>query len=99
MAEKFNDSQARSAEGESPTLVSRRALFRSVAVAAGGGAILAATVVPAEAKMSQKAAGYQDKPQGSMSCTNCALFKAPSSCTLVDGAIDPNGYCRFYSKK
>jgi hypothetical protein len=79
--------------------VSRRHLLRSVAIAAGGGAILLTTAVPAQAKMSQKAAAYQDTPKGDNSCVNCALFKSPSSCTLVDGTISPTGWCRFYAKK
>jgi len=79
--------------------VSRRELLRGAAVAAGGAAILVGTALPAEAKMTQTAAAYVGKPNGAMSCANCALFKAPSSCSLVDGTISPDGYCRFYSKK
>jgi hypothetical protein len=79
--------------------VSRRKLLQGVAITAGGVAALVAAVAPAEAKMAQAAAGYQDKPKNDQSCANCALFKAPSSCTLVDGTISPDGWCRFYSKK
>jgi hypothetical protein len=79
--------------------VSRRQLFRGAAIAAGGAAILAVSAMPAQAKMTQTGAGYQDKPKGDANCANCALFKAPSSCTLVDGTISPTGWCRFYSKK
>lgn len=79
--------------------VSRRSLLRGAAVAVGGAAVLAGTVMPAEAKMAQAAAGYQDKPNGDKSCASCALFKAPNACTLVDGTISPTGYCRFYAKK
>lgn len=79
--------------------VSRRSLLRGVAIAAGGAAVLAGTVMPAEAKMSQKAAGYQETPKDGASCANCALFKAPATCTLVDGVVSPTGWCRFYSKK
>jgi len=77
---------------------SRRQLFRSAAVCVAGTALLAST--EAEAKMAQKAAGYQDAPaKDGASCASCSLFKAPSSCTLVDGTISPNGWCRFYAKK
>ncbi|MGD0189813.1 MAG: high-potential iron-sulfur protein [Rhizomicrobium sp.] len=79
--------------------VSRRNLLRGAAIAAGSIAVTVAAAVPAEAKMQQSAAGYQDKPKGDQSCANCALFKAPASCTLVDGTISPTGWCRFYSKK
>ena len=85
--------------GKTSLPFSRRELLHGAAVAAGGVAVLAASTAPAEAKMSQKAAGYQGKPQNDQSCSNCTLFKAPSSCTLVDGTIDPSGWCRFYVKK
>jgi hypothetical protein len=89
-------SQARE---RAPASVSRRDLLRGAAVIAGGAAIVVGTVLPAQAKMPQKAAAYQDSPKGDANCSSCALFKTPSSCTLVDGTISPNGWCRFYSKK
>ncbi len=79
--------------------VSRRDLLRGAAATVGGAAILAGTTLPAEAKMSTKAAGYQDTPKDGAACSTCALFKAPNTCTLVDGDISPNGWCRFYAKK
>jgi hypothetical protein len=78
--------------------ISRRELLRGAAVSVGGAAAILATVSPAQAKMAQKAAGYQDTPKGDQTCANCALFKAPAACILVDGAISPNGWCRFYKK-
>lgn len=79
--------------------VSRRGLLRGVAMAAGGAAILAAAITPAEAKMTQQAAGYQDSAKNGQTCATCSFFKGPSSCALVDGTISQNGWCRFYSKK
>jgi High potential iron-sulfur protein len=79
--------------------ISRRQVLRGVSIAAGGAAVLLAAGSPAEAKMTQVAAAYQEKPKGDQSCATCALFKAPSSCTLVEGTISPNGWCRFYTKK
>ncbi len=79
---------------------SRRQLFlRGATIAAGGAVVLAASARPAQAKMPQLAAAYQSTPKGDQSCENCSLFKAPSSCTLVDGTISPTAWCRFYSKK
>jgi hypothetical protein len=71
--------------------VSRRHLLRGVAVAAGGVAILVGAVMPAEAKMPQKASGYQDKPKGQAMCSNCAHFEPPHSCGIVAGNISPTG--------
>ena len=79
--------------------LSRRALFHGLVAMIGAGAALVAAGGSAIAKMAQKAAGYQEKPNGDQSCANCALFKAPDSCTLVDGAIVSAGWCRFYAKK
>jgi hypothetical protein len=79
--------------------VSRRQMLRGAAIAAGGAAVLAGSVLPAQAKMAQAAAGYQNSPKGDASCASCALFKAPSTCSLVDGTVSATGWCRFYSKK
>jgi hypothetical protein len=79
--------------------VSRRDLFRTVAIVAGGATVLAGTATPAEAKMPQKASGYQTTPKGSASCSSCVHFEPPSSCGIVAGKISPHGWCRFYAKK
>ena len=79
--------------------LSRRSLFRNMAAMIAGMAALIATGSQAIAKMAQKAAGYQATPKGDQSCANCALFKTPNSCTLVDGDIATTGWCRFYAKK
>jgi len=79
--------------------VSRRNLLQGAAITVGGVAMLVAAVAPAEAKMAQQAAGYQDSPKNGAQCSTCALFKAPASCTLVDGTISANGWCKFYAKK
>jgi hypothetical protein len=79
--------------------LSRRVLFQRIGAAAGGAAWLLGTVLPAEAKVSQKSVGYQDGPKGDQSCSNCSLFSAPASCSLVDGTINPQGWCRFHQNK
>jgi hypothetical protein len=79
--------------------ISRRSLFRGAAIAACSFLAVLGMESSAIAKMSQKAAGYQEKPKDNQQCSNCALFKAPDACTLVDGSINPDGWCRFYSKK
>ena len=86
------------------TEVSRRNLFRSATIIAGGVAVFAAGIGTSRAevescKMSLVAAGYQAKPKDGAQCDGCSLFQAPSSCKLVDGVISPTGWCRFYSKK
>jgi hypothetical protein len=78
--------------------VSRRGLLRNAAVAMGGAIAYFGAAMPAQAKMSLKAAAYRDTPKGDQTCANCSLFKSPSSCTLVEGTVSPNGWCRFYAK-
>jgi len=79
--------------------ISRRiVLLRSAGCAAGA----AASLIPlkqAFAKMSQKSVTYQDSPKGDQQCSNCSLFQAPNTCTLVDGNISPVGWCKFWVKK
>jgi High potential iron-sulfur protein len=78
---------------------SRRILLKSSVTAIGGAVAILGMGSPAEARMSQKAAGYQLTPKGGQSCANCTIFKPPSACTLVDGVIVAAGWCRFYDKK
>ena len=79
--------------------LSRRCLFRKVA--AGGGIAMFGAIASelAFAKATQKAAGYQDTPKGEQRCDNCSQFEAPSSCKIVEGEINPDGWCRVYVKK
>ena len=80
------------------TSVSRRQMLRSACVAAGGAALLAGSVSPAQAKMTQQAVNYQQKPNNGASCGSCQYFKAPDACVMVDGPINPDGWCHLYSK-
>ncbi len=93
------DDDRHSFNSDANVTLSRRGLFRHAAAMIGGVAAILATGSQAIAKMAQKAAGYQATPKGDQSCANCALFKAPASCTLVDGDIVATGWCRFYAKK
>ena len=85
-------------ESTRASLQSRRHVMQTAACAISGiFAVMAAT--PAQAKMTQKAAEYQATPKDNQNCANCALYKAPASCTLVEGDVVPTGWCRFYKKK
>lgn len=81
--------------------VSRRGFLSATAL--GGAAIVGASFVGAPAKAAnkvpQKAVSYQTTPKGNLRCDNCAFWQAPSSCKLVDGNIDPAGWCSLYRKK
>ena len=84
---------------ESP--VSRRDLLRRGPAAAGGAIALAGVLGPtaAQAKIAQATVGYQESPHNGEVCGDCTHFVAPSSCQLVDGTINPQGWCKLFAKK
>jgi hypothetical protein len=79
-------------------LVSRRALLQGGAGTAGAAIILGATPNSASAvvKLSPKVVAYQDHPNGDKRCGKCVQFQPPNACKIVDGAVSPEGYCRFF---
>lgn len=83
--------------------ISRRRLLGGAAVFAGaaGALLISVTSGPAAAatKMSQKAAGYRNKPMGKTECDNCGVWQAPASCKLVEGPLSPSGWCNLYNAK
>jgi len=76
----------------------RIVLLHSAGCAAGAAALLL-PVKQAVAKMNQKSVAYQDTPKDDQKCSNCSLFQEPNACTLVDGEISPEGWCKFWVKK
>ncbi|HEV8441729.1 MAG TPA: high-potential iron-sulfur protein [Methylomirabilota bacterium] len=70
-----------------------------------GGALAAAIVgvasvgAEAQVKAPQKAVEYQEKPKGNQECDNCLQFQPPNACKLVDGKINPKGWCKLYAPK
>ena len=83
------------------TTLSRRRLLGQVALAAGGAAVLgtAATKRANASQVPQKLVGYQETPHGTQECDNCAQFLPPSACKVVEGTINPKGWCKVYVKK
>jgi hypothetical protein len=81
---------------ESGLRLTRRAVLR-----AGVGMLTALLPVRADAqpKIAQKLVQYQEKPKGPQECDNCLHFVAPSSCKMVEGKINPKGWCQLYAPK
>ncbi len=50
-------------------------------------------------KANQTAVKYQQSPNNGKHCSLCQHFIAPASCRIVDGTINPNGYCIMFAKK
>jgi hypothetical protein len=84
------------------TTISRRQVLSTAG--AGGASItstaaMIGTSAAQAARMSQKAAKYQQAPKGEQRCENCALFEPPSSCKVVDGTVVSYGWCIRYTKR
>jgi len=81
--------------------LSRRNLLRNAPIAAGGGALLAVAMIAdgadAANQISQAAAAYQPIPKNGAQCDVCKLFVPPISCTLVQGNISMQGWCKYFT--
>ena len=83
----------------------RREFVRNATVPLVGAMLFVASTSVASAKGSQAQFKYQNKPNGSKKCSACKFFvkgksaTANGTCTLVDGAISPNGWCIAYQPK
>ena len=93
------ESDMSATSGTSSRALSRRTILVRSAGCAAGAAALLLRPRQAAAKMSQPSVGYQDSPKGDQKCSNCSLFQEPDGCTLVDGKISPEGWCKFWVKK
>lgn len=95
-----------------PHVIPRRLVLRQLALAAGTAAALplvgllgSSRSFAAEAsdKASKAAVKYQDHPEGTSFCANCANFTpgatrdAPGTCLVVAGEINPKGWCLAYA--
>ena len=80
--------------------VSRRVvLCRGIGVGLGAIAVTAAGTASAQTKIAQAMVQYQKMPKGDQQCSKCAQFVAPAACQIVDGTIDPNGWCIAFAPK
>lgn len=80
--------------------VSRRVILTGTALALGAAATgAAATRAAAQQKISQANAKYQEHPNGNQECDGCIQFQPPNSCKIVDGTINPKGWCQFFGAK
>jgi hypothetical protein len=81
---------------ESKTHISRRNV---VWAALGAAPIIALGSQKAEAKMSQTTVAYQQTPKDDKECDQCNFYIDPNACKVVDGEINPKGYCKLWNKK
>ncbi len=56
-------------------------------------------------KASKESVQYQNEPNGKEQCSNCMQFipgettEASGGCRVVEGSIDPQGWCAAYTRK
>jgi hypothetical protein len=79
--------------------VSRRAILKGAAAAAGAGPLVILGLNRAYAKVPKQSVSYRETPNAGKSCGICGNFMPPSSCKLVEGSINPNGWCGLFKAK
>ena len=66
---------------------------------------LAATIASGAAaarardKAKQSLVQYQESPKGDQECDTCLQWAPPDSCKVVEGKINPKGWCAVYVPK
>jgi hypothetical protein len=81
-------------------LTRRKALHAGLAVGIGAIAATAASVpAQAQSKIAQSMVQYQKEPKDGNHCAICAQFQPPNACQVVEGVIDPNGWCIAFAPK
>jgi len=74
----------------------RRILAGGIAVLAAGAA---ARRAKADDKLAQSIVQYQETPNAGAKCSDCVNFVAPNACKIVEGNINPNGWCVAFAPK
>ncbi len=52
----------------------------------------------AQQKLSKQDAAYQDTPKGDHLCSGCTQFQPPNACNVVEGDINPRGWCKLFEE-
>lgn len=86
--------------------ISRRSLIvraaSATAALAGGGSLspsLADEEIKEADKIKQSDAKYQNHPNGPQRCEICLQFMPPATCKIVQGPINPQGWCQFFAAR
>ncbi|HET7879301.1 MAG TPA: hypothetical protein VFL55_00335 [Acetobacteraceae bacterium] len=76
----------------------RRDIMLGTLAAVGGSAALSRPAC-AQEKVTQAVVQYQKQPKNGQMCSTCVNFEPPSACKIVQGTIEPNGWCLVYAPK
>jgi hypothetical protein len=93
----MRSSQSKTSAGGS---ISRRGFTSSSILALAAVALTSCMAVPAAfgMKISKQEAMYRDRPNGKQKCSGCVHFMN-GQCSIVEGSISPNGWCKHFAAK
>jgi hypothetical protein len=87
-------------EGQAPfgpaALLSRRGLVAAAALLGAGSVAPADAAAEPPPQVTQQEAHYQPAPKNGVRCAFCTFFRPPAGCTVVQGVISPQGWCKFF---
>ncbi len=79
--------------------ICRRSLLKRAIAAACAAPLAMPGATSAYAKVAKQSVSYRETPNSGNSCSICGNFQPPSSCKLVEGSINPNGWCGLFKPK
>ncbi len=79
--------------------LSRRAVLRTALTATPAAVATVFIADPAQAKASQETVNYQSTPNGDQTCETCRFYEGDGVCSVVEGAIEPQGWCKLFQPK
>jgi membrane protease subunit (stomatin/prohibitin family) len=85
-----------------PTNTSRRGIMKTgLGLIAGAAAVAGAagTARAQDQKIAKNLVQYQEQPKDGAECDKCVNWVAPNGCKIVEGTINPKGWCVAYAPK
>ena len=77
----------------------RRSVIRGSFAVAAGSLMLATQAKAQDQKIGQALVQYQAMPKDGAECDKCVNWVAPNACKIVEGQINPKGWCVAYAPK
>lgn len=84
---------------------SRRQMLGNLKVAGAAGGLVALGIAGStraadnSSQLRKEDVRYQDQPKGNQRCVGCKNFVGPGACRVVQGSVNPNGWCLLYQAK
>lgn len=79
---------------------SRRCMMRTgLGLLAASAALAAGTAQAQDQKIAKNLVQYQEGPKDGAECDKCVNWVAPNACKIVEGQINPKGWCVAFAPK